>query len=337
MILSMIKIKYKKKQQLSKPIYAFLIFSALNISMDAQDAIFSQFYNSNLYHNPAFAGMIDMSSISGVYRRQSIGTFNNPAFVSIGATYMQPSTILHGGAGVQVLRDMQAGNALSRTTASIIYSYRLDASNKVNVYSGFEVTIGQNNLNSSGLVFPDMIGNFAASSENIGNLSKIFTDFSVGFIGKYNFSFLGIAADHLTEPNISFNGNEQLLYRKYTIIAGSKFIVSDRGFKQEPVSIQPGFLFQAQESFQLLTEGTIINYFPFFLGLYIRENNNFQLKAIIFALGFHYVNTSLSYSYDLSIGKSSLQGYIAHEVTFSYQFKYNEKRKKMNAIKCPKI
>src|ERR1035437_7736594 len=107
MVLSMFNFFYQIKNKIPNLIYPFIICTMVNPELKAQDAIFSQIYNNNLYHNPAFAGMIDMASVSGVYRRQSIGTFNNPGFVTYGAAYLQPSKFLHGGAGLQIIRDMQ--------------------------------------------------------------------------------------------------------------------------------------------------------------------------------------------------------------------------------------
>ncbi|PLX20501.1 MAG: hypothetical protein C0597_04085, partial [Marinilabiliales bacterium] len=65
----------------------------------------------------------------------------------------------------------------------------------------------------------------------------------------------------------------------------------------------------------------------------------FKFTGVVLMLGYITDYSTFAYSYDVPFYLGGISGIIsgAHEVTFLYKFMYKSKRKKIKAIKCPKI
>ena len=74
-------------------------------------------------------------------------------------------------------------------------------------------------------------------------------------------------------------------------------------------------------------------------GLWIKTNTDFNLTGCVLMLGYITEYSTFAYSYDVPFYLGGLSGVISggHEVTFLYKFMYKSRRKKIKAIKCPKI
>ncbi len=321
-------------------------------SLKAQDPHFSQFYANPLYLNPAMAGSIVCPRVTMNYRNQwpqISGTY-----VTYNASYDQHVYSMHGGLGVIVTSDRAGEGTLNTNTASLMYSYKLDFSEKFTVRAALEATFFQRSLDWEKLTFPDQIdpkyGFVYNTSERYpeGGLSVIKPDFSTGIVAYGENYFFGFACHHLTQPDVGFN-SVSYLQRRYTGHAGGTINLegkNTRKSKLERTSISPNILFMQQQDFNQFNYGFYLNKYPFVGGLWFRQNYRgdfddfgdleLQSDALIVLLGFQQDMFKFGYSYDLTVStiNASASG-GAHEFSLALQFPCKPQQQRVRAITCP--
>ncbi|MBN2349695.1 MAG: PorP/SprF family type IX secretion system membrane protein [Bacteroidales bacterium] len=320
----------------------FLLFFIVTEQVSfSQDLIFSNYFSNGLYYNPAYVGLLQNPELSVTYRNQWPGL--SASFVTYAASYAQPLEVLHGGLGVYINNDVQQKGIISNTMISGMYSYYVNLTPVIRVSSGLQASYYFKTLSTSGLVFESDIQNnmgIPGQNETIQGYTKSFPDFSLGFIAeidkKYSF---GLAVHHLLQPEVSSESViADKLARKYTVSAQARFDLKSSGFENS-TSIQPGIIFQQQQSFQQLSYGVTYIMKPISMGVWLRQDLNFNYDACIISIGYLHTNFNFVYSYDVNLsgGRFFFTKMGAHEVTFLLNLEYKSKRKKIRAIKCPKI
>ena len=207
----------------------FLIFAFALVlwgTGHAQDAAFSQFYANPLYLNPALSGATECGRLNLNYRNQWPALGN--AYITIGASYDQNLPSINSGFGVAVMSDRQGDGALTRTNASLFYSYKLKVSDPIVVSFGVEGSFYQEHLEWNKLIFASQIdpttGNIDPNSQETPPSKTSITtpDFSAGAVmNYYDQWFAGVAVSHLTQPNLSFYDNSTVnLPMKFTVHGG---------------------------------------------------------------------------------------------------------------------
>ncbi len=318
----------------------FGIISLAATSAYAQDPHFSQYYANPLYLNPAFAGAERCPKFHLNYRNQypSFG-----AYQTFSASYDQYVDDLKGGIGFLVLRDEAGNGVLTTTEVSGIYSYHLKLSRKFSILAGFQATFRSRALNWGDFTFPDMIDpfyGFVRPTNEVppGSNTNNHVDLSTGFIGYTKNFYFGVAAHHLTQPNEAFF-TESKLPLKLTAHLGANIPI---GRKRLHNSIQnyliPNIVFQNQGPFTQVTYGIAFSRNGLAGGLGVRQNS-VNLDALVMNVGFLPENSPwrIGYSYDYTISQFSNAGGGAHEISLGYQFPCKAKKKRIDAIKCPKF
>jgi type IX secretion system PorP/SprF family membrane protein len=304
----------------------------------AQDFHFSQFMQTMAYVNPAYAALPAMGEVGLVYRNQWPGI---PAtFVTYGATVVIPVESLHSGVGISFLNDMQGSGVINRTSASLLYGYLLKINSIWQVGAGINATYVFKKFNADQLVFRSDILNdlgYSYSPVTFVNYSKGYPDFSLGFIARNNkhLSF-GVSASHVTRPNDSFSALENSrLPVKYTAFVSGRIEIT-KHLRSESLILEPAAFFSQQKQNQELVWGTqFLLGDNFQLGGWFRQNLSFQYESFIISAGISWEHYNISYSYDVNLKKIQPLStkMAAHEVTFLYRFKYNDK--KIKKIECP--
>jgi len=308
------------------------------ISLRAQDAQFSQFYANPLYLNPAFAGSSGCPRIGINFRDQwpsLTGTF-----VTYTAAYDQHFSKLSGGIGILFMGDRAGEGTINTNSLSAMYAYKLDVSRKFSIRAALQATYQQKTLNWDNLKFGDMIdpkyGFVYQTSEPNVSESKGYVDFSAGILGYSENFFAGVAVHHLTEPEEGFLSITNLP-RKYTAHAGMIIDIKRKSKisrSLEDVSISPNIMYQQQMQFQQMNYGFYLNRYPFVGGLWFRQNFT-NADAMIFLFGIQQETFKFGYTYDLTVSKLTNTSGGAHEISFMYQFRCPEKKRKIRAINCP--
>ncbi len=324
-----------------------LFIMGLIQSINAQDPAFSQFYGNPVFLNPALAGNKLCPRITLNYRNQwpSIPA----SFVTYSVSYDQFVPALNGAVAILVVSDNAGEGILTNNSFSGIYSYRIKLSEFVVMNAALQASYQQLNLDWNKLIFADQLANRTSANQlpptnepQPGSLTKVFPDFSAGFIIGYRESIYGgLAVHHLTQPDNGFyanSGSKQLM--KVTAHAGAIFNL-DPGDKFADIkfipSFSPNFLYQQQGDFRQMNIGASFNIYPFVAGVWFRYNFD-NPDAAIALLGFEHNQFKIGYAYDYTVSKLTNATGGAHEISLAYIFDCyhgSVKSDRIRAIKCP--
>ncbi len=318
-----------------------ILFILVLKQLYCQDVEFSQYYANPLYLNPAFAGSDEYTRLSLNYRTilpSSLGDYS-----TYSASIDKYFDVLSGGIGFQIMNDRQAQSVVNDLGFSLIYSYHAQLRKRWAIASGFRLGYNIKSVNTNGLVYPDMIdpvtGSSGISMESGISQKSTYFDFSFGLLSWYDRYYFGISLDHLTNPQISFGSENPVpIGRKYTFHGGME-IPFYNSLERVFMTLSPNLIVQIQGGSSKLNLGVYLNKKMLTGGLWVRTNTSFNFTGSVLMLGYVGDLHTVAYSYDIPFYLNGLNGIIsgAHEVTFLYKFMYKSKRKKIRAIKCPKI
>jgi type IX secretion system PorP/SprF family membrane protein len=176
----------------------------------AQDHLYSQFFNSPIYLNPALTGQFKGDlRMNLIYRNQWTSVPGNFSYVSASIDYNVPR--FGGGIGLLFTRSSEGTAYLDKTNISGVYSYSVGSEDFVLSF-GLQAGVTNRLIDYSKLVFGDQIdptlgivsGSSAAGALPFNN--KFYFDSGIGtnlVVGEFN---IGAAMQHLNQPNESFTG-----------------------------------------------------------------------------------------------------------------------------------
>ena len=294
----------------------------------AQDPEFTQFYANPLYLNPALAGSNICPRICINYRNQWPGI--SGTYVTTSASFDRYVYKIKSGLGLIVMNDIAGQGTLKTTNISGVYSYQLPITHTYSINFGLKATYGQKSIDWSKLTFGDMIderqGFVKYTHETQGASKKSFVDFSSGIVGFSKRFFIGVAVDHITQPD------EGLIYSsklpmKITGHAGALIPVGPRGSE---TTISPNILYQQQQNFTQLNLGVYITKGSLVGGLWYRNNDSF-----IILLGVQRGIIKFGYSYDVTISKLTNASAGSHELSLGFQFSCKKPKPKYRSNICP--
>ena len=321
-----------------KKLLTALILSASLLQSQGQDPYFSQFFNSILYLNPAYAGSAHQHRISASYRNQ-MPSLGSP-WVSYNASYDMPVRILQGGLGINIMNDAQ-GPALNRISADAMYSYFLAVNSRITVNAGFQASYNHRFLKRSALVLPDEIGIPVTSQEVVGDMSKGYPDFAVGFVGFTRNIYAGVSMHHLTRPNLALSGGpRQPLSRKLTVHGGMYLSLYERRLGREALKLNPNLVYLHQGDFRQVNYGLDMIYKNVCAGVWFRHSLDFAVNAFVIHLGYDHEYFRFGYSHDfnMAVPWRNMQNMGAHELTFLMKLDTGRgPRDRFRTIKSPKI
>lgn len=317
-------------------IILYIFFTVQDVSL-GQDPGWSHFFIPSVSINPAFTGITGSGRFETGYRNQWPGF--NKTYVTYRSAYDQKMDILGGGIGVQVFRDVMADGTFSSTNFDFVYAYHARLSQTAFLYFGLSASALQSNRSAAVINgFPAWYNGGIYVEEAIPGTNKLSPDFSTGFHLKYLENSFGMVVDHLLEP-VQFNSSESRLHRKYQLYAGKRFRIRNRLISDPESAVKTFVMFRKQGNHDQLNYG--INYEQSFfeLGAWLQQDFGFKNTSLILSTGIKYLYLYILYSYDFSISNFSfgMKNLGIHEVTLMINFEYNRKRKKIKAIKCPKI
>ena len=334
-------IKMLMKRKLKQALLGMMLLASATAG--AQDVGFSQFYANPLYLNPAFAGTAVAPRISLTYRGQWPGLVS--AFTTVSASYDQYVNDLHGGVGVLIMSDRVGDHgALTTNTVGAMYAFNFRVSRTINISAGLQVSLMNTNLRwDENLRFPDQINHqygftYQTGAQPPDKTSKYAVDFNAGAVVYANKWYAGIAASHLTQPNVAFY-SEAPLPMKLTFHAGGLINVSEEERRQSSLGlgtpvISPNFVYQYQGNMHYFNYGVYLDWMPFIVGVWFR-NGIENADAFIFQVGVQQEYFKVGYSYDVTVSKLANSTAGAHEVTLGVVLPVPEQKKKVRSIKCP--
>jgi len=306
-----------------------------------QDVEFSQYYANPLYLNPAFAGSDEYTRVSLNYRTILPASFGD--YSTYSASVDKYYDGLGGGVGFQILNDRQAQGTINDLGLNLIYSYHTKLRKRWALATGFRIGYNIKTLDGKNLLYPDMIdpvnGNSGSGMESGLFQRALYFDFSFGMLTWYKNYYTGVSVDHITQPKISLGSDDPgPISRKYTLHGGME-IPFYNSLHRVDMTVSPNLIFQKQGGASKINLGVYLNKNYLTVGAWLKTNLNVNLTGCVLMAGFVSDNLTFAYSYDVPFYLDGINNVISggHEVTFLYKFMYKSKRKKIRAIKCPKI
>lgn len=329
-----------------KKLISISIFFLAGIAVQAQDSHYSQFYATQTYMNPAFAGGSIQHRMSAAYRNQwpnIPGSFQNYSF-----SYDRYAPNLNSGFGFLATRDQAGSGALSNTTASLLYAYEARLARGWFFRPALQFSYNHRGINFGNLIFGDQLirDDDVSLEEGIGNPVNYF-DLGGGFLITSKRLWFGGAIHHINQPNESLYG-DVFAYnlRKYSVHGGYR-VKFDSRFSKVKSSALFAFNFKKQADFAQLDVGAYYELNPFVAGIWYRglptKSNRYGYAnhdAVILIVGWYDGPYKFGYSYDVTIsqlGVGATGG--SHEITLTYEWadKRNKRLAKRRIIPCAKF
>jgi type IX secretion system PorP/SprF family membrane protein len=332
------------------------------VPLQAQDIHFSQFYLSPLNLNPAMTGVMNCNiRLTANYRNQWASVLRSNAYNTYSFSYDQRIPVGrydYFGVGGTFWGD-RAGEANFQTLTgklSLAYSKRMGGTRNFGNYLvvGAEGGVAQRSIDFLNLRWGtqhDGEGGFDPNADSqedgFDRDNFLFADLAAGLLwfsvlDENNNFYIGGAFHHLNRADQSFSteGEEDLLYSRFTVHGGGEFMLADR-FGLVPgvimMSQGPSFQVNAGTSLKFLLGGRGADYQAFQVGLWGRIANRVESgvlsDAAIISTRFDYNNFSLGFSYDINISPlspaSNSQG--SFEFALGYKICGQERRN----VYCP--
>lgn len=197
-------------KNLAQILYLSLLMTLSSLTGFAQDHMYSQFFNSPLYLNPALTGQFKADlRMNLIYRNQYTSVPGTFSYVSASIDYNVPK--FGGGIGLLFTRSSEGTAYMDKTNISGLYSYSVGSDDYVLSF-GLQAGVTNRTIDYSKLVFGDQIdptlgitsGTSAAGALPYDN--KFYFDSGVGInLAAGNFN-IGAALQHINQPNESFTG-----------------------------------------------------------------------------------------------------------------------------------
>ncbi len=293
-------------------ILTFLI--TLINTIQAQDHIYSQFFNSPVYLNPALNGQFKGDiRVNMIYRNQWSSLVGKLAYMTASIDYNVPK--FGGGFGLMFTHSNEGTAFLTKNNISGIYSYSVGSEN-LTISFGLQGGMSNRTIDYNKLVFSDQLdpgigytpGN--STSADIPQVdNKYYFDAGAGTNIILNNFMIGASFAHLNKPNESFTGNKAELPIR-TIIHGSYMLPLSRYEDEDRNFLIPSVVFYKQAQAQSLSAGLQFKRRGVNAGVWYRTNGKNSPDAfvvsMIFDIFIHKDNQEsmrLGFSHDSSMSK----------------------------------
>jgi len=318
----------------------------LCFTSQAQDPVYSQFYNAPTLINPAFAGNTRGANVAINYRNQWPSIDN--AYTTYSLAYDQKWN-KNSGLGLYVTSDDAGDGAIKTTKLAGIYSYKIRIQNDLYIKGALDVAFGQTRLDQSKLVFLDNLdpqyglnspGGVELQTAEVlsSSPSRSYLDISSGFLLYSPQFYGGLSFKHMNSPSIDFiddvTGEEGILPLRWSAIVGTQIDLQQGGTyrnkNNSTTFISPNLLFVKQQDFWQINAGAYLNVDQIFGGLWYRHTAH-NSDAIIFSAGVKSGIFKIGYSFDYTISGLGINSGGSHEIGIVLNFdKYMPKESKYN-------
>jgi len=263
------------------------------LNCQAQDHMYSQFFNSPVYLNPALTGQFEGDlRMNLIYRNQFTsvpGSFN---YLSASIDYNIPK--FGGGIGLLFTRSSEGTAYLAKNNVSGTYSYSVGSQDFVLSF-GLQAGITNNTIDWGKLVFGDQIdpkfgyipGTGSAASAPLFN-SKFYFDAGAGInLVAHEFD-LGVAVQHINKPNESFTGVPARLPMRLTTHVSYRWDLNpdDNNDEDDKSYVIPSVVFYKESTSQSLSAGFQYKRRNINAGLWYRSGGTNGPSAIVVSLIF---------------------------------------------------
>ena len=300
-------------------IFTILIILGCIYSVNAQQSPQYSLFMFNKYGiNPAYGGLDNSLSVTGVVRKQWVNLEGSPFTQQLNAH--MPMYYLRGGIGIRLENDILG--ATRNSSVMLSYNYWIPVSKKSLFSIGLSAGVVQRALNGTKLRAPDGeyedIVDHKDSKIPIGLETAIAPTMSGGVYFQSGKLDLGISAINLLGNDISFNhkdGRTDILQKRhFMLFAATNFEIGSL------FEVMPSVFLKSDIDQSQVDLSTIVRYNGnVFGGASIRGYDEATLDAVVFIIGMKLNDkTTLSYSYDLTLSDLNTVSDGSHEITVNY-------------------
>ena len=192
------------------------LLSVFSVSAQ-QDPQFSQNMFNKLANNPGFAGSRDAISTTLLHRSQWIGFEGAPTTLNLSVD--APITMLHGGVGLNIVKDNIA--QYSNLGLQVSYAYSRDLGNG---QLGLGISFGMFQSGLDGTALKPAQPNDPV--QPIGDVKGSTLDLGGGLYYNTEDVYVGLSTSHIAEPEIEYTLGSVQLERHYFLIAGYYYFLN---------------------------------------------------------------------------------------------------------------
>ncbi|MEZ2336746.1 PorP/SprF family type IX secretion system membrane protein [Mucilaginibacter sp. RCC_168] len=272
-----------------------LFFAALltGIATFAQDHMYSQFFNSPVYLNPALNGQFPGDlRMNLIYRNQYTSVPGGFNYITASVDYNIPR--FGGGVGLLFTRGSEGAAGLVKNNIAGVYSYSVGSEDFVLSF-GLQAGITNRSVNYGKLVFSDQIdpqfgyvpGTPTAAEPPLFD-NRYYFDAGAGInlvISDFN---IGGALQHINRPNESFTGIPAKLPMRITAHASYRLDLNPYANldEDEKSFLIPSVILYKQASAQSINAGMQFKRRSINAGLWYRTGGSAGPSAVVLSLIF---------------------------------------------------
>ena len=317
-------------------------FMAGSLCLFGQDPGYTQFYNVPIYYNPAYTGLATGFRVRFCTRNQGPELETSLRSYHLSADIADRNLPGAGGIGLIFNTDNEGVGFIKNYNLGVSVSARVPLSGFVIGQVGVKIAWLQKRIAWNDFVLSEKIqekyghiydSGYTPSAVNVLNLP----DFAIGglvqFINRKGCvsGTVGISADHLFEPDVSFIPTEKAtLSRRWTGHADVIWMLKCRSGINAPkdsrLKINPGFVFQHQGELNSLQAGLNSSIYGLCAGAWYKGDFGlYSSNSLALLGGYRYVfaeNMSIkfTYSYDLPLSGAVTNSGGAHEISLVLEF-----------------
>jgi len=280
-------------KHIARGLFLLLIILLQRAPGFAQDHMYSQFFNSPLYLNPALTGQFEGDlRMNLIYRNQWTTVPGTFSYFSGSVDYNVPR--FGGGIGLLVTRSSEGTAYLNLTSISGLYSYSVGSEDFVLSF-GLQAGVTNRTLDYSKLVFGDQIdptlGIVSGSSAAAGAFpynNKFFFDSGLGTnLAIHDFN-IGLALQHINQANESFTGTPVKVPIRTNAHISYRFDLNqfDNLNDDEKTYVIPSVVFYKQSAAESYSIGMQYKHKSVNVGLSYRSGNETGPSAVVVSLIF---------------------------------------------------
>jgi type IX secretion system PorP/SprF family membrane protein len=328
---------------MTKNLLTIILFSFFFLSgnVAAQDPVYTQFSNTPTYYNPACAGLNE-----GLHVRFSTRNQSQESATTFRSYYFSTDFAIRGiaglgGAGIIFNSDNEGLGFIHNYNAGILTSVRVPLSRHISGQIGFKAVWLHKTIEWDEFKMSDQVteryGNIYDSSFAETGTDKLdLPDFGIGGVVHFNNSegcrsaTIGMAVDHIFEPDQSFiDSLQSQLPRKWTthadVVWGFK-CQSARGSSDRVFKINPGVIFQHQQSTDILFAGANVTKSGLYGGLWYKGRfGSLASTSLAVMAGYRYafaenMSIKFTYNFDKQIAGEVNGSNGAHEIGLILEF-----------------
>jgi len=278
-----------------KPILLLLILIVPVFAL-AQDHIYSQFYNSPVYLNPALTGQFEGDlRFNALYRNQWTGLASDYSYMSASADLNLDR--INSGVGLIFNRSSEGTAYLQKNNIAASYSYIIGGDDFALSF-GLQAGITNQKLNWDKLVFGDQIGvstgylpGSISGAERPSVDSRFYLDANAGTNLVYGKFMLGIAAHHINRPDESLSGFQARLPMRISANMSYKLTLIPDQYDRDGSYLIPSVVAYKQQNITSYSIGMQYKYASINAGIWYRGGSSGSGNdAIVFSVMFDIFN-----------------------------------------------